>query len=387
MASRRSAPISLPSHRVPRAISWRTKLGLIALVLSGEASSLYLTYAHDRIHRDVGWASACNVGPVVNCDVALTSGYAVAMGIPLSLWGAWFYALLIAALIPALSTRPRLFRWFPAQAFFGATTIGVGVSISLAILSVFFLRSICILCLYLYLVNVLLMVVSSSAGSQSGQLAIGGWRTVWRNGFLRALTATGLVLLLSMRFLYARYSPGGSEVCRTLAETQRLARGQMLTIEVYSDFQCPSCRKLELQLQALIGRRGVQLVQEHFPLESSCNPDVVTTRHPGACMQARAAICADAFDVGFEMRQRLFAEATSSLPRIVELASALGMDGETFEACVMADTVFDRLKSSIARGHAIGVTATPTLIINGRKHVGALSPTGLECLVKASDSR
>lgn len=385
MVSRSRARPDATIYREPRAISWRTKFALLLLALSGEAIAIYLTYAHDRVHRDVGWASACSVSAVVNCDVALTSPYAVAGGIPLSLWGAWFYAMLIVALVPALLPNSRTSRYFPALAFFGATAVGVGVSISLAVLSMFVLRSVCILCMSLYLVNVLLMVVASYAGSESGELAHGGWRAVWINGFLRALVATGLLLLPLMRFLYSKYSPGGSDVCQTLAETQRQAPGLAITIEVYSDFQCPYCRKLDRQLQELTSRSGVRVMQQHYPLESNCNANVTTTWHPGACLQARAAICAEAFGAASEMRQRLFSEAPSSLKRVVELAAITGLDGSTFEACVMADAVFERLKASIERGRAVGVNATPTLIINGRRHVGALSPTGLECLMKASD--
>jgi hypothetical protein len=271
-------------------------------------------------------------------------------------------------------------------AVFGASAIGVGVSIALAALSSFVLKSVCLLCLTLYLVNVVLMFVARRAASESGEAARGGWSVAWRNRFLQALIAVGLVSMLVGRSLYARYSPGGSDVCQTLAETQRRGVGQSVTIEVYSDFQCPHCRKLDRQLQELIDRPGLHVILEHYPLDAGCNTDVTTTWHPGACLQARAAICATAFGAGPEMRTRLFAEAPSSLPRVVELAAASGLDAATFEACVMTDAVFDRLKASIARARSFGVKATPTLIINGRSHVGTLSSTSLKCLVKASGS-
>lgn len=384
MVSRTRNRFSPTRRSEPRAIRGRTRFALVTLILVGETISAYLTYAHHRIHGDLAWVSACNLGRVVNCDLALTSAYAVAGGIPLSLWGVWFYGLLFLASVPSFFRQPNLAAQFPALALFAATAVGVGISIALAALSAFVLRSVCVLCLTLYLVNVLLMFVARKAASESGQAAVAGWSVAWRNKFLQFLVAIGLLLIPSMRTLYAHYSPGGSDICQTLAVTQRESFGQPISIEVYSDFQCPHCRNLDKQLQALAGRARVRIAQEHYPLETNCNPDVTTTRHPGACLQARAAICSDVFGIGPELRQRLFTEAPSSMSRIVELASTLGVDGRTFEACVMADGIFEHLKSSIARARSFGVTATPTLIINGRKHAGALSTTGLECLIAAS---
>lgn len=384
MVSRSSKRSDTPRRSEMRAVSWRTRIALLVLVLSGEAVSVYLTYAHHRIHGDLAWTSACNLGRVINCDLALTSAYALAGGIPLSLWGAWFYGLLLLALVPSFFRRTNFAAQFPALAVFGATAVGVGISIALATLSSFVLRSVCVLCLTLYLVNVLLMFVARKAATESGQGAVGGWSMAWRNRFLQLLVVVGFLLLSLMRALYAHYSPGGSEICQTLADTQRESIGQILSVDVYSDFQCPRSRTLDKQLQTFVDRARVRIVREHYPLETNCNPGVTTTWHPGACLQARAAICADIFGIGSELRQKLFAEAPSSLNRIVELAYSLGIDAPTFEACVMADGIFEHLKSSIARARSFGVTATPTLIINGRKHVGALSPTGLECLVQAS---
>jgi hypothetical protein len=299
---------------------------------------------------------------------------------PLSLWGAWFYGLLLAALVPAFSSNPSWFRRFPALAFFGATTISVGVSIALAGLSVLELRSVCSLCVTLYLVNVALMLVARNAAYQSGESAVGSWSAVWRSRFLQVLLAVGVLSAFLMGRLYGRYSAGGSEVCQIVADTERRRPNQPLTLEIYSDFQCPQCRALDQQLKDVIGHRGVRVIQEHYPLEASCNPDVTTTWHQGACLQARAAICAEALGAGPAMRERLFADVPRSLPRTLEVASSLGLDSSSFERCVMADEVYALLKASIARARSLGVRATPTLLINGHKHIGKLSSTSLACL-------
>ena len=61
---------------------------------------------------------------------------------------------------------------------------------------------------------------------------------------------------------------------------------------VYSDFQCPHCALAHRALRE--ARRGsvARIESRHFPLDAECNSHVSKTIHPGACLQAAAAVCA-----------------------------------------------------------------------------------------------
>lgn len=380
-----AAPPAQPMRRL-------TLWALVLVSVVGELLSLYLTYVHFRVHRDPWWESACNLTPRVNCDLVLLSPLATFAGVPLSLWGALFYLFLLGVLSIGFHESSRRLPRSPAVIVFAATSLAVGVSVALALLSVTALRSLCLLCATLYLVNALLMLLSWHGVHESGDSTIEALRNEWLQwrlhgfrGFL--LISGGALAVLGGRFLFARYSVGGSDICGSVSTALREAPSGTIGLEVYSDLQCPHCRALDRDLRRLAATNRVRVVQEHFPLETSCNPGAKRTVHAGACTQARAAICAEALGQGAAFRQLVFDESAQARESLTRLAAAAGLDAMMFDACLMADETFARLRTSIERGRALGVEATPTVLVNGRKHVGGLTATDLDCLLAAGKPR
>jgi predicted DsbA family dithiol-disulfide isomerase len=63
---------------------------------------------------------------------------------------------------------------------------------------------------------------------------------------------------------------------------------------------------------------------------------------------------------------------------VTDYATRSGVDLDRFNAC-MADAQSARtVQHDIALAHSVGVTATPTLSVNGRPLVGAVKPWMLE---------
>ena len=154
---------------------------------------------------------------------------------------------------------------------------------------------------------------------------------------------------------------------------------------VYSDFQCPHCKALDASLRQLRRRPLIRIVQEPYPLDQTCNPHARITKHPGACLQALASLCADEQGRGQTLNDRLFDEGAKERAALIASAASLGIDRGRFEDCLQSPAVAARLRDVIDGAAARQVRATPTLFVNGRRHDGAVRPSDLSCLLSVPD--
>ncbi len=142
-----------------------------------------------------------------------------------------------------------------------------------------------------------------------------------------------------------------------------------VTIEEYSDFQCPACKSLEPVLEKVLQDfpGQVQLVYNDFPL---------TTIHDHAVATAEAGQCALAQDKFWEyhdllfQRQSLWAQATDITAVLTEYAVELGLDSTQFSTCLASDETVPSITEDTAEGKQAKVSSTPTLFVNGERLIG-----------------
>src|SRR2546425_2229616 len=94
--------------------------------------------------------------------------------------------------------------------------------------------------------------------------------------------------------------------------------------------------------------------------------------HAGARPAHEAARCAGAEGRYWPYHDRLFEEQ----PRferadLIRYAVDLGLDGERFTRCLDERRYADAVDDDVRQARALGITATPTFLINGVKLVGA----------------
>ncbi len=146
------------------------------------------------------------------------------------------------------------------------------------------------------------------------------------------------------------------------------------TIVEYGDFQCGFCLKASGSIQEVHSELGDRLryVWRHAPL---------TQYHPNALAGAEASEAAALQGKFFEFERGLFADQQNQRPSdIVRLARELGLDVEKFEADLTSPEVTARVRDDMLDAEAMGITAVPTLFINGRRHVG---PYDAQSLIRA----
>ena len=137
-----------------------------------------------------------------------------------------------------------------------------------------------------------------------------------------------------------------------------------LTMIVFSDFQCPFCKRIEPTLADLQKHYGkkVRVVWKNYPLPF----------HPDAAPAAEAAMAADAQGKFWPMHDKLFAN-NDALDRasLEKYAGELGLDLARFKADLDAGRYKARIAADTKEGTEVGVNGTPAVFINGRKIAGA----------------
>ena len=145
----------------------------------------------------------------------------------------------------------------------------------------------------------------------------------------------------------------------------RLGRASApVTITVFSDFQCPFCRRADAELSAL-GRNmptQINVVYRNYPLSF----------HQYAKTAAIAAICAG-FQGAFDSyRAELFSHQDSLASfNWHDAAARTGVaDVAAFDDCMGSDKAHGVLNSDSAAAVKLGVHGTPTMLINNVELIG-----------------
>jgi protein-disulfide isomerase len=159
-----------------------------------------------------------------------------------------------------------------------------------------------------------------------------------------------------------------------LLEGEYAARGPAnapVTMVVFSDFECPYCKKLKeiIDAEPLLKQDGsVRLIFRHMPM----------SQHPWAQQAAEAAACAQfqSSDVFWAFHDKLFDNqetitAADATKRISELAGTVpGLDAQRFQECMKRQMPFGAVIRDREMGKRLGVVATPTVFLNGEQLPG-----------------
>jgi protein-disulfide isomerase len=144
-------------------------------------------------------------------------------------------------------------------------------------------------------------------------------------------------------------------------------------LDYWCELQCPDCHRAQRDLDALRERYGdaLQIRLRHFPLAKH--------RHSYAAAQAAEEAYAqgkgDAFVAAVLARTEELGERGEKL--LVETASELGMDAAEVESALLDGRHLLIVDADQAEGAAIGVTGTPTYVVDGQRLDGGKSQEGL----------
>ena len=140
-----------------------------------------------------------------------------------------------------------------------------------------------------------------------------------------------------------------------------------VTVEEFSDFQCPACSVLEPGLRRVMKdyEDRVHFIFRNYPLQM----------HKYAFLASRAAEAAGLQGKFWEMHDMLYDNqkewSDSMEPRVQfdSYATRLGLDVQRFKQDMERQDVAERVKADLLRGNSLGVKGTPTVYLNGRELV------------------
>lgn len=132
-----------------------------------------------------------------------------------------------------------------------------------------------------------------------------------------------------------------------------------VTIALFTDFECPYCKKLEPLLNQVVARNkdNVKYVFKNMPLQF----------HKMADPSHRAAVAAGEQGKFWEFHDKLFALETLTDEGINGIAVELNLDLVKFKADMEAPKTRMMINKDLDDAQKAGVTGTPTIFINGRR--------------------
>ncbi|HVF42332.1 MAG TPA: thioredoxin domain-containing protein [Pyrinomonadaceae bacterium] len=138
-----------------------------------------------------------------------------------------------------------------------------------------------------------------------------------------------------------------------------------VTLEEFSDFECPACGALEPGLRKVVNDYGarVRLIFRNFPLPM----------HRYALQAARAAEAAGQQGKFWEMHDALYdhqeewSKAMEPRVQFDSYAARLGLDVQKFKSDMERTDLLERIKADVQRGNSLNVRGTPTVFLNGRE--------------------
>jgi len=131
-----------------------------------------------------------------------------------------------------------------------------------------------------------------------------------------------------------------------------------VTIVVFSDFQCPFCRKAALQIKQIkqLYPEKVRLVFKQFPLDMHIHA-------MDAALAAEAALVQGRF---WEMHDKLFALKGALSDEAMEgAASSAGLDLTRWKEDLESSEVIERVSADKEEALGLKLTGTPAIYVNG----------------------
>lgn len=137
-----------------------------------------------------------------------------------------------------------------------------------------------------------------------------------------------------------------------------------VTLVVFTDFECPFCRKAHQELHGLMKRfpEKIRLAFRHFPL----------AMHQWAGRAAEFAYCAQHQGRFWPFADTVFAHRDKLSDKILyDYARQSGItDTKGFDQCVQSGQGKKAVAADMAEGKNLGVHSTPSLFVNGRFYSG-----------------
>jgi protein-disulfide isomerase len=164
------------------------------------------------------------------------------------------------------------------------------------------------------------------------------------------------------------------EVLRTIVTADQPSQGPAsapVTIVEFSDLECPMCARVhEFLEKELLPKYGgkVRVVYKEFPLPTIHDWSLLGSIANQCAYQINPATFAPYRSLIFKNRINL--NATNARDLLLDYGEQVGLDRLRLGACIDSKASLPRIEENVREGNVLGVTATPTSFVNGKRLVG-----------------
>ena len=363
-------------------------LVLIGLALSIELAIVY----YNANFVKTALYSFCSINDYIDCDGVAKTYYSQFAGIPLAWWGVFLYSfiLLLTVVEPInkfIKTPLQAFK-APLKYISVLGLISFCISMILAGISHFTIKKICILCLGTYFLDLLISYVATDfkAGGYADSFKtsikdfIDGVKNykvafsvfmVFAIGFLTYSTVTfkftpHLKFHRSVkRFIDAKTNP------YTITGNQLGTKDGKVKLILITDYVCPMCRVNNMVVHKVVrDYEGIDVIHYNYPLDKTCNKEVMAQIHPGACMLSKIAIAAKQQGKYWETASALYDVKSHKTEELMKMARKLKLDEKKLWYTALSKETEKELLDEIDFCGKQDIDGTPAMIINGEKFVG-----------------
>ena len=387
-----------------------SRLLVLLLAAIGLAAAGTSTYVHYRLLTVPNFTSFCDVNSTVSCTQTYLSSYGELAGVPVAIFGALYFAAVLA--IAALAWKPPAKTPSYAPAYIFALSLPALAFVAyLAFASFFILHAFCILCAITYVAVVGITLVAwresrvpfgTVPGRASSDLVAAA-----RNPLALAIAAVLVVAtVVTAKAFPAGNAPAASASVPvealpvvTDAEKAKWAEwwelqpkedvpvdggGAKVVIVKFNDYQCPLCGLTYTKYKPVFDNYPgtVKAITKHYPLEGECNPGVPGGGHLAACEAAAAVIMAQAKGTSDKMEAWLFSHQGPPILTPAQVKDAARDVAGITDFDAQYPATLKEIRADAALGERLKVNATPTFFINGRRLPQAVEAQYINVLIE-----
>lgn len=383
------------------------RFALTTIALIGFITSIKLTMIYwDANFNPYALASFCSISEFVDCDGVAKTTHSQFFGVPLACWGLFLYfVFLFFTYVDKLKNIKiknfRIFAYFdvfknPETYICAIGIIAFLLSMTLACLSIFEIKKICILCFFTYILNLLIALVAKPKGVNLLDI----FKTSISD-FIEAIKVKKYAIAFSICALIAIGILSYTSTTNIMAPQVKLQKemaaytttGNILgeenaevIVHLYTDYQCPFCFVLNTMLHRAVKElKNIKIVHHNLPLDMECNKLLKTQMHDGSCLMAKYALAAGKQGKFWDMNNLLFDKEYKGEDSIIKYAKSIhGLNITKLKEDAYSEEIKQKLEKEINDANIYGIDGTPALRINLETKVGIIPYEELkEKLIKA----
>lgn len=372
------------------------KIFIVFLALIGFLTTIKLAIIYyDSIFNPYALPSFCSVNEFIDCDGVAQTIHSQFFGVPLAYWGMFLYIFIVFLVLVDILKKIKFLSFLevfehPMSYISSLGLISFLISMVLASVSIFEIKKICILCVFTYMLNLIIALIAT-------EFKLGFWGNlkISFKDFVAALKVKKYLISFLLLSIFASGTLAYTTIsCVFTPQVKRYNefkkyeklqsdnpfkvngntlgdKNAKLVAYIYTDYQCPICRTYNVITHRVAKElSGFKIVHKNLPLDMKCNKHIPTPFHEGSCMLAKYSIAAEDQGRFWEMNSELFEKQPKTEEEVLKLAESMGYDIRKLKIDANSMSTEERLQKDIESAVDLKIDGTPTIVINGKVYAG-----------------